>query len=181
MAIAILLTLTLNATDSKENNISNDNYTPMKLPYLNVGTKELETKYPWLYEKMEEILLNQENSEAYALEGAYFKRLDDLNGDGIDEIYLHSQARCGASICNYRVYQLDTENKKLREIMDAYSDDNSTKIGKKLSTGWKRISVMQCFGAENCSDMTFVYDLEKEQYLLTDKLKCNENNISSAG
>jgi len=166
MTITILFTLALNAIDSKESNSSKDDYTPIKLPYLNVGTKELETKYPWLYDEMEEILLNQENSEAYALESAYFKRLDDLNSDGIDEIYLHSQARCGASICNYRVYQLDIKNKKLREIMDAYSDDNSTKIGKKLSTGWKSISVVQCFGAENCSNMTFVYDLQKEQYFL---------------
>lgn len=91
-------------------------YEPLR-PYLNQGTKVLEKKYPWLYEKMDDILMNKENAEAYASESGYFKLLADLNGDGIDEVYLQSSGRCGASICNYRVYEIDVKISNLERYL----------------------------------------------------------------
>jgi len=149
-------------------------------PYLNQGTKTLEKKYPWLYEKMEDILMNKKNIEAYLLESAYFKRLGDLNGDGIDELYLHSNSRCGASICNYRVYEIDVKNRTLREIFDAYNDSETTKIGNKLSSGWRTISIKQCWGASDCHDYTFLYDADKKHYINADNVICNDDTMSNA-
>ena len=91
-----------------------DNESTTLRPYLNQGTKALEKLYPWLYDKMDGLLMNKENIDAHVLESAYFKISDDLNDDGISEIYLHSQTRCGASICNYRVYQIDVTEKRLK-------------------------------------------------------------------
>ena len=149
-------------------------------PYLNQGTKALEKQYPWLYEKMEELLLNQENAEAYAADSAYFKTVGDLNGDGIAEVYLHSQARCGTSICNYRVYQIDVKNKKLREIFDSYNDAEPTTIGKKDTDGWKSISLMQCWGASGCHCYRFGYDAKSKYYVLTEEIACSDENKSKS-
>ena len=147
-------------------------------PYLNQGSKALEKQYPWLYEKMEELLLNQENAESYAIDSAYFKTLDDLNGDGIAEVYLHSQANCGTSICNYRVYQIDIKIRKLREIFDSYNDAESTTIGKKDSSGWKSISLMQCWGAADCHCYRFMYDAKSRHYEIRDEISCDDDNSS---
>ena len=152
----------------------------LERPYLNQGTKALETKYPWLYEKMDDILMNKENVEAYASDSAYFKLLGDLNGDGIDEVYLHSSGRCGASICNYRVYEIDVKNKKLREIFDAYNNFETTQIGSTLSTGWKSIFLEQCWGATNCHGNTFVYDTQKKYYVNVDDVFCDDDKMCNA-
>ena len=148
----------------EENNESEENSIR---PYLNQGTKNLETKYSWLYEKMDSLLMNDENIEAYSMDMAYFKNLDDLNRDGIDEIYLHSQSRCGASICNYRVYQIDTKHEKLKEIFDSYNGSNFTTIEKLKGKSWKSISIVQCWGATNCHKYTFEFDKKKKYYLLS--------------
>lgn len=142
-------------------------------PYLNQGTKALEKHYPWLYGKMENLLLNQENAEAYALESAYFKILDDLNGDGIAEVYLYSQARCGASICNYRVYWIDAKRKELKEIFDAYNDAKPTIIEKADQSGWKSISLMQCWGAASCHCYRFGYDAKSQYYEQREEVACS--------
>lgn len=145
-------------------------------PYLNEGTKALEREYPWLYEEMQGMLLNEENAEAYAAESAYFKVLDDLNGDGIAEIYLHSQARCGASICSYRVYQIDAKRRKLRQIFDEYNDAGATVIGKEDANGWKSIFLMQCWGAASCHCYRFGYDTQSRQYEMQREISCKDNN-----
>jgi hypothetical protein len=135
--------------------------------YLNEGTKVLEEKYPWLYDVMYyEYLMNEENVEAYAAGSAYFKRLGDLNNDGIDEIYLHSQARCGASICSYRVFQIDVVHKRLKEIFDAYSAYGSEVMSKQTYDGWRSIHTKECWGAAQCKDYDYRYDHKKGFYIL---------------
>ena len=166
----------LNLTIFKQHTEEDDESTLR--PYLNQGTKALEKQYPWLYEKMEELLLNQENAEAYAADSAYFKILDDLNGDGIAEVYLHSQARCGASICNYRVYRIDEKEKKLKEIFDSYNDAKPTTIEKADPSGWKSISLMQCWGAASCHCYRFGYDSKSRYYEMIDEISCGDDNSS---
>ena len=138
-------------------------------PYLNQGTKDLEKKYPWLYDKMDELLMNEDNIEAYTLDSAYFKILDDLNGDGILEIYLLNYQRCGSGGCSYKIYQVDSKNKKLKEIFDLYDDDKSTVIGKAGVNGWKSISVVHCWGAASCYRYIFKFDTKEKYYLLSEK------------
>lgn len=165
-------------SDLNFSTLEEDNESSIR-PYLNESTKALEKKYPWLYDEMEKLLMNEENMEAYVLESAYFKILDDLNGDGIEEVYLHSQARCGASICNYRVYQIDVKGKKLKEIFDSYTDAEPTVIGKVDSSGWKTISLMQCWGATSCQCYRFAFDSKSHYYSLVDEIKCSEEDKGS--
>ena len=162
----------MNLSIFKRHKQENNKSTSLR-PYLNQGTKALEKQYPWLYEKMEELLLNQENAEAYAADSAYFKILDDLNGDGIAEVYLHSQARCGASICNYRVYRIDEKEKKLKEIFDSYNDAKPTVIEKADPSGWKSISLMQCWGATGCHCYRFGYDTKSHYYEQREEVACS--------
>jgi hypothetical protein len=136
-------------------------------PYLNQGTKALEKRYPWLYGVMENLLMNKENLEAYAADSAYFRKLGDLNGDGIDEIYLHSQSRCGASICNYRVYQIDVKHKMLREILDAYSGDPKSVL-KERYNGWNVLRLQKGWGAADCRVNIYRYDRITDFYQITE-------------
>lgn len=167
----------LNFSIFKQNKLEENESTTLR-PYLNQGTKALEKQYPWLYDKMDELLMNKENIDAYVLDSAYFKILDDLNGDGISEVYLRSQARCGASICNYRVYQINEKEKKLKEIFDSYNDAKPTTIGKKDSSGWKSIALMQCWGAADCHCYRFRYDSKSQYYKLTEEIACSDANES---
>ena len=128
-------------------------------PYLNKGTKGLETKYPWLYEKMEDLLMNEENLKAYVADSAYFQYLDDLNGDGIAEIFLYNSYRCGSGGCNFKVYQIDVEHQRLKELFNAY-DNYERSDANILSTqhhGWKDIKLKKCYGALGCKELTAEY------------------------
>ncbi len=141
------------------NNSKNNSQRESLRPYLNRGTKDLEKKYPWLYEKMEEMLLNEENIEAYALESAYFQYLDDLNDDGIAEVFLYNSSRCGSGGCNFKIYQIDTQNKRLNLLFDAYDnfEGKSTSILSTKHHGWKDINVTKCYGAMHCQNSIVEY------------------------
>ena len=55
--ISILLVFIFVMADS-DKNITAEKYEPLVRPYLNQGTKALEKKYSWLYEKMDDILMS---------------------------------------------------------------------------------------------------------------------------
>jgi len=131
-------------------------------PYLNKGTKPLEQKYPWLYDIMQEILLDKENIEAYVVDSAYFQILEDLNGDGVSEIFLYNSYRCGSGGCNFKIYQIDIEHKNLKEIFDLYDnyDGKSNNILSTTHNGWKDIKLKKCYGSTGCIDITFQYNKE---------------------
>jgi len=146
--------------------LTDDNQTKQKkdevaslYPYLNKGTKKLEQKYPWLYEKMQDLLLNKENIEAYAANSAYFQILEDLNGDGISELFLYNSYRCGSGGCNFKIYQIDIKNKKLKEIFDLYDnyDGKSKNILSTSHDGWKDIKLKKCYGSIGCKEIIFQY------------------------
>lgn len=168
-----------NRSATEENNISNKEQPTVVRSYLNQGTKHLEKKYPWLYDKMVDILMNKENIEAYTSDSAYFKLLGDLNGDDIDEVYLSSSARCGSSICNYRVYQIDHKYKKLREIFSEYNDFDKKPISDGKHNGWKVIRLQKCWGTPQCIDYVYRYDTNTSSYSIINSSKEVEDETYS--
>ena len=144
---------------------NNEDFEPLFVPHPNEGTHNLEISYPWLIQEMNTILNEDENFDPYIQKSAYFSNLEDLNGDGVNELYLYNSFKCGSGGCSFRIFQLDMHQKALKEIFEGFSPEIKGAVIQETHHGWKMIKNIFCSGAAHCTEYIFRYDENLDKYV----------------
>jgi len=159
----VLVSFTSASAMTEDENLSKEVERAMT-PRFDEGTKALVKKFPWLYDAMYDVVNSPTHYSSQISGLVEVKVVADLNGDSIDELYIQDPGMCGASICRYLVYQVNVETKTVDKIFDAYGTEMGTHIGLKTLNGWKSITVTSCYGAADCVEYSYMYDVKKKYY-----------------